>query len=132
LDGLKVPEPLAAIVTVPPGLVGVALLSVTVARQLVAVPTTRVPGVQVTVVVVVWMAEATITGSQEPVAALLFASPGYVAVKPKVPVILNRTAREFGIVPVLEMVTIETMLGVPEQTPEVTVGKSWYVTVPLG
>jgi hypothetical protein len=52
LIGVNVPDPLDVIVTVPPGLVGAALMSVTVALQLVGVPTTTDPGVQVTVVVV--------------------------------------------------------------------------------
>jgi hypothetical protein len=50
---VKVPEPFAVIVTVPPGLVGAAFVSVTVAMQVVDVPTTKDPGVQVTAVVVV-------------------------------------------------------------------------------
>ncbi len=51
--GVKLPEPLAVKVTVPLGLVAPdAEISVTVAVQVVAVPTTTDPGEQLTLVVV--------------------------------------------------------------------------------
>jgi hypothetical protein len=65
-------------------------------------------------------------------AALLLASPRYVASKPNVPVLLKSTARELGIAPVAEIVTTDTVLGVPAQVPLVTVENRTYVTVPVG
>jgi hypothetical protein len=133
LDGVKLPEPLAPSVTVPAGLDGVAELSVTVAVQLVEAPTTTEAGVQVTVVVVALAVGGdTVTGSHALLAALLFESPRYVASNPNVPVLLKSTARELGIAPLIVIVTIDTVLEVPEHVPLVTVGKRTYVTVPLG
>jgi hypothetical protein len=128
-----VPAPLAVKVTVPVGFVGDAEVSVTVAVQFVEAPTVTVPGAQVTTVVVAWAVGGnTVTGSQGLLAALLLASPGYVASKPNVPVLLKSTARELGIAPDAEIDTTDTVLGVPEHVPLVTVGKRTYVTIPVG
>jgi hypothetical protein len=90
----------------------------------VAVLTCTEDGKQTTVVVVVWTARGeTVIGSQELLAILLLESPLYVASKPKVPVVLNVTDLEAGIVPPV-IVTIETVFAFPEQDPLVTVGKS--------
>jgi len=66
----------------------------------------------------------TIIGSHELTAGLLFASPTYLASKPNVPVELNVTERELGTVPPM-IVTMEIVLGVPEQDPLTTLVKSW-------
>jgi hypothetical protein len=60
------------------------------------------------VVVIVGLAFMTVKGSQDDVAAPLFASPLYAAVKLKPPVELNRTVLLLGTTP-LVTVTIETV-----------------------
>jgi hypothetical protein len=71
----------------------------------------------------VWTARGeTVIGSQELLAILLLESPLYVASNPKVPVVLNVTDLEPGIVPPV-IVTIETVFALPEQDPLITVGK---------
>ena len=52
LVGLKVPVPLLVKLTVPVGVVGEAVVSVTVAVQVVGLPTETVYGVQLTLVLV--------------------------------------------------------------------------------
>jgi hypothetical protein len=122
--GVKVPVELVVKLTVPVGVVGLAEVSATVAVQVVAVLTCTEDGKQTTMVVVVWTARGeTVIGSQELLAILLLESPLYVASKPKVPVVLNVTDLEAGIVPPV-IVTIETVFAFPEQDPLVTVGKS--------
>lgn len=55
VSGLRDPDPELENVTVPVGTVGFALMSVTVALQLEAWLTITAEGVQLTVVVVVWI-----------------------------------------------------------------------------
>jgi hypothetical protein len=68
------------------------------------------------VVVIVGLAFMTVKGSQDDVAALLFASPLYAAVKLKLPVELKSTALLFGTAPFVT-VTTDTMIPGAVQTP---------------
>jgi hypothetical protein len=122
--GAKVPVELVVKLTVPVGVVGLVEVSATVAVQVVDELTCIEEGEQTIAVVVVWMVGGeTVIGSHELLATVLLESPLYVASNPKVPVVLNVTDLDVGIVPPV-IVTIETVLEVPEQDPLVTVGKS--------
>ena len=87
-------------------------------------PTTTV--VEDTTVLMDGLAFWTVSGSQALVAALLLASPEYAALKLKLPVLLNVTAREFGTMP-LDTVTTDATVPGAEQRPLLN---TVYVTVP--